>query len=606
MNDEYKHRLLRRILAAWSESDARPIDVSVLDGRSWLVTYQPLIGESFTQPLLKRALRAREKEQVFQTLSSVVFSVGREQAVPFTGSEKEEQHLRRLVRSSVSGLANSSVKVLASFVDTLVLNVYASDAAFQQTKGRVAPDLQEELTLLKEQAQEREEDIATRFVFAGVPLNMTRKGDKGFQWILRSSKLALAVNRGSKMQLLAQVRCSSEYLWSVRDLAKIIPEVHLFLMSIFGQYIIIQPSAIDLACDVVGLDFWSLQNVKEQFVTRAQLSDERPLDAQAVLDGPDAIKQRWDRLTGLPFGARAGALSALIYDKTHRIRYSEKEKEWMCDIWSSTLDEQGNPLWPLKRDEQGNPLWDGSSPVWRIEVRWRRPGLNELKGDDFHGLNDAYDLESKLPGLWCYAVGHPGGGADGLPDGWLRYVVPTEDTNRSRWPVHPDWEVIQSGFPPLPYEESDYEREEREKEELLQEVDEELAARPFTTPLVKRHRSRSRSAASAPVPAPLPVLESLDIAAYIRKRKYQANMRRMVGQIVGCMITAEAWRASVERLAGAAPDLSDTFHFLYDLAQDYLVEMEENRKMTFPELVQKKRLLYSIESAVDTDPEIDD
>ncbi len=82
-------------------------------------------------------------------------------------------------------------------------------------------------------------------------------------------------------------------------------------------------------------------------------------------------------------------------------------------------------------------------------------------------------------------------------------------------------------------------------------------------------------------------------------------MRRMVGQILGCMITAEAWRVSVERLVGAAPDLSDTFHFLYDLAEDYLVEMEENRKMTFPELVQKKRVLYSIESAAETDSDVD-
>lgn len=596
MNEEYRRKLLARLLAAWPESDSRPVDIAALDGRSWLVTYQSVDGTTFTAPLLKRALRAREREQVFHTLSSMVFRTGREQALSFTGSEKEEQHLRRLVRSSVSGVADSSVKVLAAFVDTLVLNVYSSDSTFEQTKGRVALELQEELTLLKEQAQEQEEDIATRFTFAGVPLNMTRKGAEGFQWILRSSKLSLAVNRGSKMQLLAQVRCSSEYLWSVRDLGKIVTDVHFFLMSIFGEQIILQPSAIDLACDVAGLDFWSLRNVKEHFVTRAQLSDERPLDMQAVIDGPDAIKQRWDRLTGLPFGARAGALSTLIYDKTHRIKYSEQEKEWFLDIYRSVCD------------TQGNPLWDGSSPVWRIEVRWRRPGLNELKGEDFHGLNDAYDLEAKLPGLWCYAVGHPGGGADGLPDGWLRYVMPTEDSNRSRWPVHPDWEVIQSGFVPVPLEESVYEQEEREKEELLQEVDAELAARPFVTSSIKRHRSRSRPAVPVPAPAPAPLPEpaSLDVPAYIRKRKYQANMRRMVGQILGCMITAEAWRASVEHLEGAAPDLSGTFHFLYDLAEDYLQEMEENRKMTFSELVQKKRLLYSIESAAaETDADRD-
>jgi len=374
----------------------------------------------------------------------------------------------------------------------------------------------------------------------------------------------------------------------VRDLGKIVTEVHLFLMSIFGQYISLQPSAIDLACDVAGLDFWSLRNVKEHFVTRAQLSDERPVEMQAMIDGPDAVKRRWDRLTGLPFGARAGALSVLIYDKTHRIAYSEKEKEWFLDIYRSACD------------EQGNPLWDGSSPVWRVEVRWRRPGLNELKGEDFHGLSDAYDLESKLPGLWFYAVGHPGGGADGLPDGWLRYVIPTDDTNRSRWPVHPDWQVIQSGFLPAPVEESDYEREEREREELLRLVDVELSARPMpTSHTLKRRRRRSSSLGEAPASSlaltpELAPSDVLDLASYIRKRKYQVNMRRMVGQIAGCMITAEAWRPNADaRLGDADPDLSETFHFLYKLVEDYLEENERD----FPELVRKKRLLYSIESA---------
>ena len=38
-------------------------------------------------------------------------------------------------------------------------------------------------------------------------------------------------------------------------------------------------------------------------------------------------------------------------------------------------------------------------------------------------------------------------------------------------------------------------------------------------------------------------------------------------------------------------DLSDTFHFLYEEVESYL----EERKRDFNELVQKKRVLYSIE-----------
>jgi hypothetical protein len=76
----------------------------------------------------------------------------------------------------------------------------------------------------------------------------------------------------------------------------------------------------------------------------------------------------------------------------------------------------------------------------------------------------------------------------------------------------------------------------------------------------------------------------------MRRRRYQVNMRRMVAQIAGCSITAEAWRPD-GRLGGAGVDLSDTFHFLYEEVESYL----EEKKRDFHELVQKKRVLYSIE-----------
>jgi hypothetical protein len=145
-----------------------------------------------------------------------------------------------------------------------------------------------------------------------------------------------------------------------------------------------------------------------------------------MIDGPDRIKRRWRRTTGLPFGQRASAVSALLYDKTHEIRYHSKEKVWFYD------------LWPVPKDEEGRPC----EPVWRLELRYRRKALHEFE------IETVWDLLEHLADLWTYGTGHVGGDADGLPDGWLRYVVPTADTNRSRWPVHPVWEVIQSAFAP--------------------------------------------------------------------------------------------------------------------------------------------------------------
>src|SRR5947209_12077896 len=159
----------------------------------------------------------------------------------------------------------SLVKILGAFVDTLVLNVYPTDHAFEVEERRVDPLLQEELMLLKEQAQEIEEDFPTRFTFNGAPLLMRAKGGDGFNWIMPNHWLSVSVNRSSKAQILGQVRCSSAYLWRVRDLGQIIVEVHQFLMSIFGDDIVPLVSSCDLAVGVTGLGFRSVQQVHEQF-----------------------------------------------------------------------------------------------------------------------------------------------------------------------------------------------------------------------------------------------------------------------------------------------------------------------------------------------------
>ena len=61
----------------------------------------------------------------------------------------------------------SMMYILGAFLDTLVLNVYPADASFEIEERRIDALLKEELMLLKEQAQEAEEEIPTRFVFRG-------------------------------------------------------------------------------------------------------------------------------------------------------------------------------------------------------------------------------------------------------------------------------------------------------------------------------------------------------------------------------------------------------------------------------------------------------
>lgn len=456
---------------------------------------------------------------------------------------------------------DSSVRMVGYGVDTLVLNIYPTDSEGTLVERRVDEALQEELRLLKERAQVEEEDVVTRFVFEG-NLLMRTKGSEGFNWILHNQSITLAVNRGSKMRLLGQVRLSSQYLWSVGHLDKAISDVHLFLSSVFGEDILLQPSSIDLAVDVVGLELGTVADVEAHFVTRAQLDERMPLDAaeDGLLDGPDQIKRRWRRLTGLSFGARNGQVSALLYDKTHEIKYHSPTKAWFHDLWLSV------------KDENGKPVWDGQAPVWRIEMRFKRRALHEFKQENaqgemqFWGLENAYDLMERLPLLWAYAVGHVGGGVDGLPDGWLRYVVPTEDSNRSRWPVHADWSVIQTAFQP--------EQEEAEVGNML--------------PLAGGTGEADRSA-------------PMSLRPVIRKRHYQVNMRHMVEQVAGCVLTTEAWRPYedgkvLDEIEDA--DLSVTFHFLFERVMDYLEEKQERKpKWSCAKTIQRKRVVYQLERA---------
>ena len=82
-----------------------------------------------------------------------------------------------------------------------------------------------------------------------------------------------------------------------------------------------------------------------------------------------------------------------------------------------------------------------------MEFRFKQEFLHNLKTP----IEDAYDLLEQFKPLWEYAAGRIAGSDDGLPDGWLRYVLPSEeDMNRSRWSVHPVWVVVQRAFADAP------------------------------------------------------------------------------------------------------------------------------------------------------------
>jgi hypothetical protein len=307
-------------------------------------------------------------------------------------------------------------------VDTLLLNVYYIDADGKPDKRDLASFLVEKLNAWKNRAIVAEEPVMVPWAFGDAHLHMYPHGAGRGQWtwLLTSDLLTLCVSRG-RLNCIGMVRLSSEYLWSCPSLQAAIERVRRFLCDHLETQVYLQVSEVHLCVDVT----WSFEQVdyRQEFVSRS-----RKRAGYEVAEGDVEVEDYTYglRRTGLAFSAR-GPISCSIYDKAREVKRSGKL--WFEDLWS------------------GNG-WDGARAVWRVEFRFKREFLHELKVDGlYHGVEDATELPARLVDLWAYAAGHVRGGADGWPDGWLRLVVPrVDDTTRSRWPVHPVWHEVQAAF----------------------------------------------------------------------------------------------------------------------------------------------------------------
>ncbi len=328
-----------------------------------------------------------------------------------------------------------------------------------------------------------------------------------WRWLLTCRLLSLVVSRGRFNNVIAQVRFSSEYLWSQQWCGDALSKVHDFLMSIFGEHLHLQVSSVDLCADVMGYDF-SLANYEQHFITRGR--------KQAVVYGPDEVSLDSRSVSYLHFSSSASPISCRIYNKSQEIK-QKSGKTWFYNLWG-----KGAP------GPYGG-AWDGTSQVWRIEYHLRREFFRNLTSP----IEGAYELLEQFRPLWSYAAGQVEGDADGLPDGWLRYVMPTDDSNRSRWPVHPAWVVVQSAF-----------------------------AKPLD-------------------PALGPV---------VRQRIREVNLERGLAAMVGYSSTLAAWLGG--KYVEPESDMSLTLQWLYEAGQDYLLE----KKCDFFNEVRKKQQRYSSES----------
>lgn len=165
------------------------------------------------------------------------------------------------------------IKLVGHGVDTLILNVRYSDSKGRPVKQELDERLVQELDYLQGEARRVEMAVASDWVFLGVFLFVEPHGaGKQWRWLLTSRLLSMVVSRGRFNDVIAQVRFSSEFLWSQAWCGDALAKVHSFLIAIFGESIHLQVSEVHLCADMVGYDF-SQCNYETQFVTRVRKNE---------------------------------------------------------------------------------------------------------------------------------------------------------------------------------------------------------------------------------------------------------------------------------------------------------------------------------------------
>jgi hypothetical protein len=314
-------------------------------------------------------------------------------------------------------------------VDTFGVNAYYTDDAGLPCKRELPESFATQLEEWKQQAQRTHEPCATSLAFGDASLHMQPNGaGRGqWQWMLKTDDITLYISRG-KWNGIASVRFNSRFLWSRPSLTDAIVEVHELLYNTFERNMLhLQPSMIDLCADVAGWRDVERLDKKRNFVSRSIKRRDHSEGEQLLEMKSDSFSTGLHE-TGFDFSVKKSPVRVTIYDKTREMRSSGKQ--WFVPLWKANG-------W----DEEKSPV------VWRVEAKFNREALHTIKqGDLLHGIEDAYEVEQHLPLLWAYAVGHAAGGEDGLPDGWLRCVRPSKDSNRARWPSHRAWPVVQHAF----------------------------------------------------------------------------------------------------------------------------------------------------------------
>lgn len=266
------------------------------------------------------------------------------------------------------------------------------DSLYLSYPGELFPESDARLKELKLLAQSREPGEVAK---AQLPLGshifeVKEKGASLFPYILEDGAFRIQLSRPGHKAPMAYVKVSAAYLAHVGPVEA---EKHLHaLLSELGELKeAANVSRIDLYVDFVSsvdMESWD----RHAWVTRAS-----SINAYAVSGN----------FSGWAIGL-GGIIAARLYNKLLEIIVSGKD--WILPLWQKTGWKSGDGV------------------VWRLEFELKREVLTQ------HGLSKLFDVLNHRNGLWSYATTE-----------WLRLTIPSEeDKTRSRWPIHPLWQLLSS------------------------------------------------------------------------------------------------------------------------------------------------------------------
>lgn len=277
-------------------------------------------------------------------------------------------------------------RVLIAGIDTL-------EVGFSISKYKLTHMDWDMLMGLKEQAQRGSFNAqGVPVVFQGYDFILHRAGRRGYEYVLTNDDISVSIaprSEGGISYPEVHVTWRSQYLWRHGWRA-----AYRRIAEWVSRWAVVASEKVSRAdfCQDISMELPDIKIREHEVVSRARHMTEY---IQHHFDG-------WID-TGYTFGK--GDVKCDIYDKRQEIKGSHKE--WFEDMW-------------LEND------WDGVSDVTRVEFQCRRQFLRSMQ------VETVADLEAQMADIMKYLMT------------WisLRDKNPG-DSNRSRWPVKPFWQVVE-------------------------------------------------------------------------------------------------------------------------------------------------------------------